>query len=61
MKTRIGILIISTLLLCCCGAHNSSKDCKDALYESGVSQQLAQHRTGNIKDLEYDLFFSIPE
>ena len=61
MKTRIGILIISTLLLCCCGAHNSSKDCKDALYESGVSQQLAQHRKGNIKDLEYDLFFSIPE
>lgn len=61
MKTKIGILIISTLLLCCCGAHNSSKDCKDALYDSGVSQQLAQHRKGNIKDLEYDLFFSIPE
>ena len=61
MKTRISILIISTLLLCCCGAHNSSKDCKDALYKSGVSQQLAQHRKGNIKDLEYNLFFSIPE
>ena len=61
MKTRISILIISTLLLCCCGAHNSSKDCKDALYKSGVSQQLAQHRKNNIKELEYDLFFSIPE
>ena len=61
MKTRIGILIISTLLLCCCSAQNSSKDCKDALYESGVSQQLAQHRKSNIKDWEDDLFFSIPE
>ena len=61
MKTRIGKLIISTLLLCCCGAHNSSKDCKDALYEGGVSQQLAQHRKDNIKELEYGLFFSIPE
>ena len=61
MKTRIGILIISTMLLCCCGAHNSSKDCKDALYENGVSQQLAQQRKDNIKELEYGLFFSIPE
>ena len=58
MKTRIGILIIGTLLLCCCSAHNGSKD---ALYDSGVSQQLAQQRKSNIKELEYDLFFSIPE
>jgi hypothetical protein len=61
MKTRISILIISTLLLCCCGAHSGCKDSKDALYDSGISQQLAQHRKNNIKELEYNLFFSIPE
>ena len=38
--------------------HNGSKD---ALYDSGVSRQLAQHRKNNIKELEYGLFFSIPE
>ena len=54
-------MIISTLLLCCCGAHNGCKDSKDALYDSGISQQLAQHRKNNIKELEYELFFSIPE
>ena len=58
MKTRISILIISILLMCGCTMHNGGKD---ALYDSGVSQQLAQHRKENIKELEYDLFFSIPE
>ena len=58
MKTKISILIISILLMCGCTMHNGGKD---ALYDSGVSQQLAQHRKENIKELEYDLFFSIPE
>ena len=56
--TRISILFISILFLCCCATNNSSKE---ALYDSGVSQQLAQQRKNNIKELEYDLFFSIPE
>ena len=38
--------------------HNGGKD---SLYDSGVSQQLAQQRKDNIKELEYGLFFSIPE
>ena len=58
MKTRIGILVINILLMCSCTMHNGNKD---ALYDSGVSQLLAQHRKDNIKDLEYGLFFSIPE
>ena len=56
--TRISVLIINILLLCCCTAHNDSKD---ALYDGGVSQQLAQQRKNSIKEPEYDLFFSIPE
>ena len=58
MKTRISVLIINILLLCCCTAHNDSKE---ALYDCGVSQQLAQQRKNSIKEPEYDLFFSIPE
>lgn len=58
MKTRISVLIINILLLCCCTGHNDSKD---ALYDGGVSQQLAQQRKNSIKEPEYDLFFSIPE
>ena len=58
MKTRISILFIGILLLCGCVAHNGGKD---SLYDSGVSQQLAQQRKDNIKELEYGLFFSIPE
>ena len=58
MKTIISVLIINILLLCSCATQNN---CKDTLYDSGVSQQLAQHRKNNIKELEYDLFFSIPE
>ena len=58
MKTRIGKLIIGILLICGCAMHNSGKD---SLYDSGVSQQLAQQRKDNIKELEYGLFFSIPE
>ena len=58
MKTIISVLIINILLLCSCATQNNYKD---TLYDSGVSQQLAQHRKNNIKELEYDLFFSIPE
>ena len=58
MKTRIGKLIIGILLICGCAMHNSGKD---SLYDSGVSKQLAQQRKDNIKELEYGLFFSIPE
>ena len=58
MKTRISILIIGILLICGCAMHNGGKD---SLYDSGVSQQLAQQRKDNIKELEYGLFFSIPE
>ena len=58
MKTRISILFIGILFICGCAAHNGGKD---SLYDSGVSQQLAQQRKDNIKELEYGLFFSIPE
>ncbi|MBQ2126467.1 MAG: aminopeptidase [Bacteroidaceae bacterium] len=55
--TRISVLIINILLLCCTG-HNDSKE---ALYDCGISLQLAQQRKNSIKEPEYDLFFSIPE
>lgn len=58
MKTRISTLILSTLLLCCCATPKSSSE---TLYDSGVPQQLAQHRKSSIKELEYTLFFEIPE
>ena len=39
--------------------HSSGQ--RPALYESGVSQELAIARKQIIRDLKYDLFFSIPQ
>lgn len=55
MRTKIIIYALIALLSVCCKTYNS------AIYDSGVSQQLATLRKESIKELEYELLFSIPE
>lgn len=58
MKDKITILILTLLLLPGCSADTNDNS---RLYENGVSQQLAQHRKKNIKNIGYELSFIIPE
>ena len=55
MRTKIIIYALVVLLSACCKTDNSR------IYDSGISQQLASLRKENIKGLEYELQFSIPE
>ena len=55
MRTKIIIYALVALLSACCKTNNSR------IYDSGISQQLASLRKENIKWLEYELQFSIPE
>lgn len=57
MKTKQIVYIFLILFLYNC----TNNDNNSHLYDSGVSQELAQHRKENIKDLEYNLQFHIPE
>ena len=58
MRTRLYTLVLAALTLAGCTSIAPSET---ALYDSGVSLQLAQKRKSCIKKLEYTLFFSIPE
>lgn len=58
MKRHISTLILAAALLIGCSKGTESHT---VLYESGISLQLAQHRKECIKELEYELFFSIPK
>lgn len=58
MRTRLYALALAALTLAGCTSIAPSET---ALYDSGVSLQLAQKRKSCIKKLEYTLFFSIPE
>ena len=49
---------LSIMILVACGKPVEKQE--TAVYESGVSLQLAQMRKNIIKDLEYSLFFNIP-
>lgn len=55
MITKIIVSALVILLSACCKTDNSR------IYDSGISQQLASLRKENIKGLEYELQFSIPE
>ncbi len=57
MKALKYIAMATILFLSSCQAHEK----QNKLYEEGVSLELAQLRKEEIKDLKYDLFFSIPE
>ena len=57
MKSIHYLILITTLLLSSCQSNDKS----NKLYEEGVSLELAQLRKQEIKDLKYDLSFSIPE
>lgn len=57
MKALKYIAIAATLLLSSCQTHEKS----NKLYEEGISTELAQLRKQEIKDLKYNLHFSIPE
>ena len=57
MKALKYIAIAATLTLSSCQVNE--KNLK--LYEEGISLELAQLRKQEIKDLKYDLHFSIPE
>ena len=58
MKREIIALILATVLLAGC---TPCKETSTALYDSGVSLQLALQRKESIKELEYSLYFSIPK
>lgn len=57
MKPYIGIIIAMCFLLSSC--HHPASDSR--LYDRGISQELAELRKQEIKDLKYDLHFAIPE
>ena len=57
MKALKYIAIAATLLLSSCQTHEKS----NKLDEEGISTELAQLRKQEIKDLKYNLHFSIPE
>lgn len=52
MKFRAITYISTVLLLCCCNTN---------IYDSGISRQLAESRKKNINNLEYSLYYNIPE
>lgn len=49
-----AVLVALLLQLGCAGGNS-------ALYEAGVSQQLAEYRLQNVRDLRYNLFFYVPQ
>lgn len=51
---------IALALLCAVYAACAGQGGDAALYDAGVSLQLAEHRAQNISDLHYSLYFSIP-
>ena len=57
MRTLIMTLIAACLLLVSCQSHEK----QNKLYEEGISLELAQLRKQEIKNLKYNLSFSIPE
>lgn len=58
MKARLTAYLFAFLSLICCDEKGT--DCT-ALYDKGVSQELALWRKDNIRDVEYTLRFCIPE
>ncbi|MBO7290613.1 MAG: aminopeptidase [Bacteroidaceae bacterium] len=58
MKRLMHLLMSAVLLLAGCTAATEKET---ALYDAGVSLQLARHRKSSINELEYSLFFAIPE
>lgn len=57
MKTFQYLILTACLLFGSCHHHEKS----NKLYEEGVPLELAQLRKQEIKELKYNLFFSIPE
>ena len=57
MKTFQYLILTACLLFGSCHHHEKS----NKLYEEGVPLELAQLRKQKIKELKYNLFFSIPE
>lgn len=55
-KLLFTSIIAATLALGSC----TYTDDRNRLYDSGVSQELAEARRTSLKDIEYDLHFSIP-
>ena len=53
---RNFLYILAALLLGSCVSDNTS-----ALYDGGISQELALHRKVNIRELQYALHFNIPQ
>ena len=52
---KLILYLLTALIICSCNGKQSTN-----LYDSGISQELAHLRKGNIKDLEYCLKFNIP-
>ena len=57
MKILIITTLVISLLLGSCQSHEKP----NKLYEEGISLELAQLRKQEIKDLKYNLHFSIPD
>ena len=55
------ILQYLTIAACFLFGSCQNQERSNRLYEEGISLELAQLRKQEIKDLKYNLFFSIPE
>ena len=60
MKNKRHIPVLCILAASFCGCQEKAS-MNDAILEAGVSRELAQFRKQNLQDVEYKLFFRIPE
>ena len=59
LKQFTALCILSAGFYGCQNGSNEHKE--DAMLQAGVSQELAHYRKQNLKDIEYQLFFRVPE
>lgn len=58
MKRYIGILFFMSIMF---GSCQQTAQLSSSFYDTGASIELAELRKSEVKDLQYDLYFNIPE
>ncbi|MDP3452917.1 MAG: M1 family aminopeptidase [Bacteroidales bacterium] len=60
MRRELVIMILKISLIASLFCLTGCKQASEKLLEAGVSKELAQYRKGQLSDVEYSLYFSIP-
>lgn len=61
MTSRVGTCVAAVAMIASMAGCQPTAQLASAVYDSGTSLELAQLRKSEIKDLRYNLFFSLPE